>query len=294
MPPLFSVVTPCFNAAKILPQCVGSVRGQKDVTVEHLIQDGLSKDPTAAWARNQQGLIVYSEKDRGMYDAINKGWARARGDILSWLNADEQYIPGSLARVARVFDDNPDVDIVYGNTIMVGPDGSPLAARREIPLRAVYVRNGFLYTLSCSLFYRRRLFDQGLLQLDPAFRNAGDTDLMLRLLSTGRRSAQLRVYIGLFGVDGNNITIDGNSKMDVEVQRIRKEHEALPAPLRRVVMLGRYVERLIRGCYASDSVSYDFALDEKPTYRRIENVRASSRFTFQKAVRQIQEMKERR
>ena len=147
MPPLFSVVTPCFNAVDVLPRCVGSIRGQKDVTVEHIIQDGFSKDQTAAWAARQPELIVHSEKDRGMYDAINKGWARSPGEILSWLNADEQYLPASLAHIAQVFRDNPDADIVYGNTIMVGPDGQPLAARREIPLRFAYVVNGFLHAL---------------------------------------------------------------------------------------------------------------------------------------------------
>lgn len=292
MPPLFSIVTPCFNSRKVLPQCVGSVRGQKEVSVEHIIQDGLSKDGSADWARSQTGLIVQSEKDKGMYDAINKGWALSQGEILAWLNADEQYLPGSLARVAQVFRDNPGADIVHADTIIVAPDGRPLAARREIPLRAAYVRNIFLYTLSCSVFFRRRLLDKGLLILDPDFRNAGDTDLMLRLLAAGARPVQLRAYTSLFGVDGNNITIDGNSKMDIEVARIRKKFGALPPPLRQAMSLGRCIERIWFGCYASDTLAYDFALDEKPAYKRIENARVGFRFTFKRAARQLKAMRQ--
>jgi glycosyltransferase involved in cell wall biosynthesis len=291
MAPQFSIVTPCFNSRKVLPQCVGSVRGQTEVSCEHIIQDGLSKDGTAEWASGQKDLLFQSEKDKGMYDAINKGWGRAQGEIFSYLNADEQYLPGALARVAQTFREHPDADIVHADTIIVAPDGRPLAARREIPLRAAYVRNKFLYTLSCSLFYHRRLFEKGLLTVDPDYRNAGDTEMVLRLLDAGAKPVQIRAYTSLFGVDGNNITIDGNSKMDVEMKRIRAKFHALPPPLRQTIMLGRYIERVLSGCYASDTLTYDFALDEKPTYKRIENVRTGSRFTFARAVRQLQAMK---
>lgn len=289
MSPHFSIVTPCFNAAKVLPRCVGSIRGQQGVSIEHIIQDGLSKDVTVSWAQSQANLAVFSEKDRGMYDAINKGWAKSHGEILSWLNADEQYLPGSLSRVAQVFQDNPDVDIVYGNTIIVGPSGQPLAARREIPLRLSYILNGFLYALSCSLFFRRRLLDAGLLVFEPGFRNAGDLDLIVRLIKAGCKSIQMHDYIGLFGIYGNNITIDGNTKMDKEVDEIRRKYGALPSPMRQTVMLGRAVERLFRGCYRPDRLSYEFALDEKPNYTSIKNVKTSSRFTFRRALRQIQQ-----
>lgn len=287
MNPRFSIVTPCFNSRALLPRCVGSVRGQGPVVLEHLIQDGGSKDDTAAWASSQPGLLVRSERDRGMYDAIGRGWTRARGDILSWLNCDEQYLPGTLARVDRAFREHPEADVVHGDFLVVDPQGRALAARREIPLRARYVSNGFLNVFSCATFFHRRLLDAGLLKFDPAFRVAGDADLILCLLEAGRKFVQVHEYFSLFGVDGNNLSTQG-PLVAKEAALVRERHGALrSAALRRCVMLGRYAERLLAGCYRTDTVSYAFALDETPAYREFKHVRAASRFTYGRVARQL-------
>lgn len=292
MNPRFSIVTPCFNSMPVLRRCVGSVRGQKDIALEHLVQDGGSKDDTAAWARGQAGLDVVSEKDAGMYDAINKGWARARGEIFSWLNCDEQYLPGALARVDRAFREHPDADVVHGDFIVVDPEGRALSARREIPLRARYISNGFLYAFSCATFFHRRLFDAGLPKFDTTFRLAGDADLMLRLLTAGRRFVQVKAYLSLYGVDGGNLSVAQSATGAKETALIRQRHGALPsAVLRRGVLLGRYVERLFAGCYRTDAVSYAFALDETPAYRDFTAVRAASRFTYGRVARQLAKRK---
>lgn len=90
----FSVVTPTRNSLTKLKCCVGSVRGQTGVEVEHLVHDACSTDGTVGWLSGQNDLDSVSENDSGMYDAINRGWSRASGDIVSWLNSDEQYLPG--------------------------------------------------------------------------------------------------------------------------------------------------------------------------------------------------------
>ena len=132
---LFSVVTPSLNNLNGLRQCVGSVRGQRREGCEHLIVDAGSTDGTVTWLVEGSGspgpdtprdwttatpsasglpsLRWISEPDDGMYAAISKGWCHAKGDILSWLNCDEQYLPGTLAYVASLFDAHPDVDVVY-------------------------------------------------------------------------------------------------------------------------------------------------------------------------------------
>ena len=101
--PHFSIATPTRNDLDKLKRCIGSVRGQTSVRVEHLIQDAQSTDGTADWLAAEEGLDYRSEADHGMYDAINRAWGRARGQILAWLNSDEQYLPGALARVADFF-----------------------------------------------------------------------------------------------------------------------------------------------------------------------------------------------
>jgi glycosyltransferase involved in cell wall biosynthesis len=285
MTPRFSIATPCFKSLKFLPSCVGSIRGQVGVTLEHLVQDGASPDGTAAWLASQSGLNWQSEKDRGMYDAINKAWSRASGEIISWLNADEQYLPGTLALVDKTFRENPDADVVWGDTIIVRPDGEPVAARREIPLRGAYVRNGFLYALSCSIFFHCRLLDAGLLRFDESFKNAGDADLILRLLGAGKKFVHVPAYFSLFGVDGNNLTVAPGSRMEAEGVILRERYGALRQPLlRKLVLLGRYAERAAAGCYKPANLAYDFALNEKPDYRHVQKNDVTARFSYETAV----------
>lgn len=276
----FSVATPVLNGITSIRRCVGSVRGQHNVQVEHIVQDGGSSDGTAEWLKNQSGLNARSERDGGMYDAINKAWARSSGDVLSWLNADEQYLPGTLAVVAGIFDARPEVDAVFGNMIVVDSAGNPLATRREIPLRRLYLRNRFLYALSCTLFFRRRLLDRGDLVFDTRYRYAGDYELMLRLINGGLLTTHIPAYLSLFGADGNNL---GNSpQLATEAEVIRTLNGAFKSKtLRTVVALARCIERLATGCYRRESLTYDFAVDEKPAYKRISNAHAGFRFSHE-------------
>lgn len=283
---MFSVITPVLNQSRPIRRCVASVR-RCPVKTEHLVQDGGSTDGTREWVEVQPDLQMVSEPDGGMYDAINRGWARASGDILCWLNADEQYIASSLKLVADAFESHPDVDLVFGDTIIVGPNGRPLAARREIPLRKIYVANGMLYSLSCSLFFRRRLFDQGALRFDTSYRLAGDMDLVLRLLEHGVKTLHLGAYIGLFGVEGENQSI--GRRMQEEMMRARRAHGGMPTRLlQRMVLLGRYAERWIRGCYRDDAVRYEW-LDADGVPHAYACEKLGFRFTYERAVKQIQQ-----
>ena len=81
-----------------------------------------------------------------------------------------------------MFNKYPDVDVIYGDMIVVDPSGNSLAARREIPLREFYVKHDFLYAISCTIFFRRTLFDEGLMEFNPKLKNAGDLDLILGIL----------------------------------------------------------------------------------------------------------------
>lgn len=299
----FSVVTPSYNNIDGLRRCIGSVRGQSNAGLEQIVMDGASTDGTVAWLTGLQqpedvaltariessahALRWRSAPDHGMYDAIGKGWELARGEILSWLNCDEQYLPGTLARVAQVFTDDPGADVVFGDTIIVAPDGVPLASRREIPLRPGYLKNGFLYALSCATFFRRRLRDEGLLRLDGRYRYAADMELVLRLLSVKKRVRHIPFALALFGVDGGNLSATQAAAMAQEVEAIRKTYRAVPRPLRVPYRAMRCLERLVSGCYRPASVSYDFALDEVPSYRHIPPTRIGFRFSYVRTVRQL-------
>lgn len=283
----FVVATPVFNGLPALKQCVGSVRGQSPSIIRsHNIQDGGSTDGSRDWLASQPGLNVQMVPDNGMYDAINKAWSRDDGDVYSWLNADEQYLPGTLRVIQDAFDADPNVDILFGDTIIVDPDGYPFAARREIPLRAWYVKNTFLYAHSCSTFFRGRLHKQGKLTFDLQYRAVGDMELVLRLLNDGAVCRHIPSYLGIFGVDGNNLSLSERAKS--EHRDIQRRYGAYRlAPCRRLVHVARSTERLIRGCYRSDRISYQYARNEKPDYHNFTDITAGFRFTYSRALSRL-------
>jgi len=277
----FSIATPTRNALDKLVRCVGAVRGQRDVTLEHIVQDACSDDGSADWLTRQADarLSYRSERDAGMYDAINRAWSRSQGDYLSWLNADEQYLPGTLAKVREFFAAHPDCDVLYGNYIVADPTGRPVALRREIPFRRRYVANSFLYAQSCTIFFRRRLYERGLLRLDTGYRYAADMDLMLRLCDAGARIRHLPDYLAVFGIDGSNLST--HPQAIEETQRIRRQYGGSGSSLVRAMMLvGRRIERLVHGCYRPEDVSFLYANDEVPHYLRIQSSRIGGRYAL--------------
>lgn len=263
----FSIVTPTHNSLPQLRRCVGSLRAQSEIEYQHIIQDAESTDGTEQWLSGQGDIEGYVERDHGMYDAINKGWSRASGDILSWLNSDEQYLPGTLEKVAEAFEAHPEIDFVQGHFIVVDGQGRPIAARREIRLSRLYIANTFLNAASCTLFFRRSMWDEGLLRLDTRYRYAADMDLMLRILRTGKRYHRLEEYLSLFTYDGSNLSC--HREMLEETARIQREHGGSPFSLIRHAVRGcRNIERLLRGSYRADYIAYDYATDEIPAHRR--------------------------
>lgn len=275
----FSIATPTRNSLDKLKRCVGSVRGQSEVSYEHLVQDAQSSDGTPAWLSEQLDLQSASEADAGMYDAINRAWKRSSGEFLSWLNSDEQYLPGTLAGVAAFFDSNPEVDVVFGDYIVADLDGRPVALRREIPFRHIYAANSFINTASCTLFFRRRLFEQGILQLDSSYRYAADKDLMLRLSAARKVIRHIPAYLSIFGVDGTNLST--HPEMEYEAESIRLANGAFRIrAFRHLVLIGRRVERLLSGGYRRGSIRYHYAIDEVPHYMELEAAGLGGRYSL--------------
>jgi glycosyltransferase involved in cell wall biosynthesis len=277
--PTFSVATPAFQALEYLKRCVGSVRGQRGVSVEHIVQDGSSTDGTLDWLQTRPDISWRSESDRGMYDAIERAWARSTGSVLSWLNADEQYLPGTLQIIERVFEEHPDVDVLFGDYIVVDKDGLPIAQRREIPFRRAYVVNGFLNAASCTLFFRRGLYERGLLKFDTRLRYAADADLLIRLHDSGVRVRHVAKYLSLFGVDGTNLSTHPERRLEADT--LRRKHGALPGPLlRSALMLGRSIERAVTGAYRREVIQYCFATDATPHYLKVTSGRLGTRYSL--------------
>ncbi len=120
-----SIITPSFNQAAYLEQTMNSVLNQDYPHIEYIVVDGGSTDGSVEIIKKYADKLTYwvSEKDRGQADAINKGFARATGEIIAWLNSDDYYLPGTVSTVVKVFAERPDVLLVYGDMLAVDENG---------------------------------------------------------------------------------------------------------------------------------------------------------------------------
>src|SRR4051794_32239348 len=117
---MLSIITPSFRQLDWLRLAVASVADQSGVEAEHIIQDaGTEGIETLRASINTENIRLFVEKDAGMYEAVNRGLKKARGNICAYLNCDEQYLPGSLAKVANFFSTHPAVDVLFGDIILV-------------------------------------------------------------------------------------------------------------------------------------------------------------------------------
>ena len=262
---LISVITPSFRQLQWLKLCVASVADQEGTPHEHIVQDAGTGPELEAWAQSIPKLALYVEKDSGMYDAINRGLHRASGSICSYLNSDEQLLPGALGEVNSFFDKNPSVDVLFGDVILTGIDGTPLSYRRTILPTLSHVRSAHLNTPSCATFFRRTLVDRGFL-FDPQWKTIGDQVWIENLLRAGIRMATLGEPLAVFTFTGDNLGATTASQQEMLRRRGR---ESLIGSLRKaIVVAGHRIRKLCAGAYKFRCVDIEIFTLDSPTLRQ--------------------------
>jgi glycosyltransferase involved in cell wall biosynthesis len=128
----FSIITPSFRNSAWLKLCIASVADQAGVAMEHIVQDAGSDDGTLDWLPRDPRVQAFIEKDGGMYDAVNRGYRRATGDILAYLNCDEQYLPGALATIRDFFAAHPRVEVVLAGSLITDGEGKYVCHRHAL------------------------------------------------------------------------------------------------------------------------------------------------------------------
>ncbi len=274
----FSIITPSFRNSAWLRLCVASVADQ-GIDHEHIVQDAGSDDGTLDWLPKDSRVKAFVEKDAGMYDAINRGLARAQGDLIAYLNCDEQYLPGALQSVAEYFDSHPEVEMVFGDAVAVDTQGEYLFHRKMLTPRLWHTWTCPLATLTCATFFRRSVIDARRILFAPEWKIIGDNEWMLRVIQSGARQAVLRRFTSVFTQTGANLSLD--ARADEETRRFRATAPRLSLLLRNPVLLHHRLRRLLGGVYQQEPFSFHLHTLSSPAARvRHEAARPTSRWRW--------------
>ena len=199
----FTIITPSLNYGRFLGDCLASVAGQEGVALEHWVLDGGSTDDSAAVAAAFPHAHWSQEPDAGMSDAINKGFERARGEWVMWLNADDRLKPGALAAMLPRLRDSR-ADVVYGDWDFVD-EGGGFLRRMTVPSWSQFIHvHHHCYVGSTAAFYRRASVTGAGFRLRKDFHYVMDGEFYARLHQAGKRFEQVPVAVADFRLHGAN------------------------------------------------------------------------------------------
>jgi glycosyltransferase involved in cell wall biosynthesis len=266
--PLISIVTPSFNQVDFIREALQSIQNQDYPRYEHLVIDGMSTDGTVELLQNLSILPGWSnmswlsEKDSGQSEALNKGFRRAKGDIIGWLNADDRYLSSCFARVVQAFEQNPDVDIIYGDYRVIDKSGRVIRTKHEIEFsKFILLYHRVLYIPTTSTFFRSRVFENEN-WIEEHLQYAMDLELFIRLANRGYRFKHIPEVLADFRLQPNSKTCSAPEKQRLEHQQIVYSEApmlyAIESPrirslmlflLRSIAVIRRSSEKLLRGYY---------------------------------------------
>ena len=257
-----SIVTPVFNSIRWIDLCVRSVRhALQGQSYEHIIVDGESTDGTLDYLRQQQDIQLILGPDKGMYDALNKGMAAARGHILGHLNADEQYDRVGLTHALQKLDQT-EADAVFGPTIMLDEKLNFLYLFNQITAPRPIDADWHMPVQTCSFLFRRGIWERS--PYPAEYRVVGDHVWFRRQMKLGLNLVSIRKPIGIFTWHQDDIakrlgSHGENALADVNRKTLQLRIAKLFFRLRKLVW---------GGCLPPLSLSYEITTDQQIGVKR--------------------------
>jgi len=221
--PFVSIVTPSFNHVRFLARTIESVLSQDYPHIEYRVQDGCSTDNSLEIIKRYADKLEgwESTPDNGQTDAINRAFARTHGEIMAWLNSDDILLPGALPFVVDFFNKHPEVDVVYGNRILLDERDKQIG-RWVLPPHDNEVLSWADFIPQETLFWRRSIWEKVGGRLDESFHYAMDWDLILRFRDAGAKFVRLSRFLGGFRVHSAQKTTAMSKCGETEMNRLRE------------------------------------------------------------------------
>lgn len=199
--PKVSIVTPSYNQGRFIERTLLSVLSQDYPNLEYFVQDGGSTDETIDVLNKYEDRLAgwASEKDNGQSHAINLGFGQCTGEIMAWLNSDDLLLPGTLTCIVDYFSRHPDVDVVYGNRLLIDESDAEIG-NWILPGHDGDVLSWADYIPQETLFWRRQIWHKVGGQVDESFKFAMDWDLLIRFRAAGAKFAHIPRFLGAFRI----------------------------------------------------------------------------------------------
>lgn len=191
-------------------------------------------------------LKIFSEKDAGMYDAINRGLVHSTGEICAWLNSDEQYLPETLSKVAVIFQQQTKLDVLLGDAILLNSSLDPICYRRIMLPSLWHTRLAHLHSLSCAMFFKKSALPNP--PLNPRRKVVSDAVLMEHFLLSRKNIHACRLPLAAYAFTGQNLSADKDCK---ELNQWWAETRWPPRALKPLVVIHNRLRRLLAGAYRS-------------------------------------------
>jgi len=231
--PRISVVMPSYNQGLFIRRSILSILNQDYANLELIIVDGGSTDETLDILQEFDPYIDYwtSRPDRGQSDALNKGFARATGDIFAWQNADDLYCPGAFSAVKEAFHRNPSAGIVFGDWVLVNEADQPIELNYALPVRWPRFSYENMKVYNQAIFWRREIHLRfGL--FDEKLRRLMDNDMIIRMIRNEGIAGFMRlpIFLGAFRRQGQQKTnLDSMDEIRIEEESyLETKHRFAP------------------------------------------------------------------